>query len=54
MMAGLFQRHLQSAVDPDLLHKTRAKRQPVGRITEPFSFVSSPTVFISRLATARR
>lgn len=33
MMAGLFQRHLESAADPDLFHKTRAKRQPVGRIT---------------------
>jgi NAD(P)-dependent dehydrogenase (short-subunit alcohol dehydrogenase family) len=33
MMAGLFQRHLESAVDPDLFHKTRARRQPVGRIT---------------------
>jgi NAD(P)-dependent dehydrogenase (short-subunit alcohol dehydrogenase family) len=35
MMAGLFERHMKSANDPEKFYNTRAARQPSGEITSP-------------------
>ena len=34
MLAGLFERHMKSARDPEKFQATRAARQPTGRITD--------------------
>jgi NAD(P)-dependent dehydrogenase (short-subunit alcohol dehydrogenase family) len=45
MRAGLFERHLQSAADPDRFLATRADRQPLGEILDPRQ-VADPIVFL--------
>lgn len=52
MMAGLFERHMQSASDPDRFLATRAARQPGGRILDPSEIAQSAIFLLSDASSA--
>ena len=47
MMAGLFERHMKSAADPERFYNTRAARQPSGRITSPVDVAQAALFLLS-------
>jgi NAD(P)-dependent dehydrogenase (short-subunit alcohol dehydrogenase family) len=47
MMAGLFERHMKSAADPERFYNTRAARQPNGRITSPADVAQAALFLLS-------
>lgn len=47
MMAGLFERHMKSAKDPEKFVATRAARQPSGKITDPADIARSALFLLS-------
>lgn len=51
MLAGLFERHMKSAKDPEKFHATRAARQPNGKILDP-SDVAKAALFLLSDASA--
>ena len=51
MLAGLFERHMKSAKDPEKFHATRAARQPNGKILDP-SDVAKACLFLLSDASA--
>lgn len=52
MMAGLFERHMQSANDPGLFLATRAARQPGGRILDPSEIAQAALFLLSDASSA--
>ncbi len=52
MLAGLFERHMKSASDPDRFLATRANRQPSGRILDPGEVARSALFLLSDASTA--
>jgi NAD(P)-dependent dehydrogenase (short-subunit alcohol dehydrogenase family) len=52
MRAGLFERHLQSANDPDKFLATRAQRQPGGEILSPDDVAQAAMFLLSPAANA--
>ena len=52
MMAGLFERHMQSASDPTRFLATRAARQPGGRILDPSEIAQSAIFLLSDASSA--
>lgn len=52
MLAGLFERHMNSAKDPSRFLATRANRQPAGRILEPSEVARAALFLLSDGSTA--
>lgn len=52
MLAGLFERHMKSAKDPDRFLATRAARQPSGRILDPSEVARAALFLLSDASTA--
>jgi NAD(P)-dependent dehydrogenase (short-subunit alcohol dehydrogenase family) len=52
MMAGLFERHMKSANDPQKFYNTRAARQPSGEITNPIDVARAALFLLSDAAKA--
>ncbi|WP_411033059.1 SDR family NAD(P)-dependent oxidoreductase [Shinella sp. BYT-45] len=52
MLAGLFERHMKSASDPDRFLATRANRQPSGRILDPAEVARAALFLLSDASTA--
>jgi NAD(P)-dependent dehydrogenase (short-subunit alcohol dehydrogenase family) len=52
MLAGLFERHMKSASDPDRFLATRANRQPSGRILDPSEVARAALFLLSDASTA--
>jgi len=52
MLAGLFERHMKSASDPDRFLATRANRQPSGRILDPSEVAGAALFLLSDASTA--
>ncbi|MET2831402.1 SDR family NAD(P)-dependent oxidoreductase [Mesorhizobium shangrilense] len=52
MLAGLFERHMKSANDPDRFLATRANRQPFGRILDPGEVARAALFLLSDASTA--
>lgn len=52
MLAGLFERHMKSANDPDRFLATRANRQPSGRILDPSEVARAALFLLSDASTA--
>lgn len=52
MLAGLFERHMKSATDPDRFLSTRANRQPSGRILDPAEVARAALFLLSDASTA--
>jgi NAD(P)-dependent dehydrogenase (short-subunit alcohol dehydrogenase family) len=52
MMAGLFERHMKSANDPQKFYDTRAARQPSGEITNPMDVARAALFLLSDAAKA--
>jgi NAD(P)-dependent dehydrogenase (short-subunit alcohol dehydrogenase family) len=52
MMAGLFKRHMSSAVDPAKFESTRAQRQPSGKILDAAEVASAALFLLSTGSSA--
>jgi NAD(P)-dependent dehydrogenase (short-subunit alcohol dehydrogenase family) len=52
MLAGLFERHMKSARDPEKFQATRAARQPTGRITDPGDVAKAALFLLSDASAA--
>lgn len=52
MLAGLFERHMKSASDPDRFLAARANRQPSGRILDPSEVAQAALFLLSDASTA--
>jgi NAD(P)-dependent dehydrogenase (short-subunit alcohol dehydrogenase family) len=52
MLAGLFERHMKSARDPEKFHATRAARQPNGRILNPADVAKAALFLLSDASAA--
>ena len=52
MLAGLFERHMKSASDPDRFLATRANRQPSGRILDPGEVARAALFLLCDASTA--
>ena len=52
MLAGLFERHMKSATDPDKFHATRAARQPNGKILDPADVAKAALFLLSDASAA--
>jgi NAD(P)-dependent dehydrogenase (short-subunit alcohol dehydrogenase family) len=52
MLAGLFERHMKSARDPEKFQATRAARQPTGRITDPGDVARAALFLLSDASAA--
>ena len=52
MLAGLFERHMKSARDPEKFQATRAARQPTGRITDPDDAAKAALFLLSDASAA--
>jgi NAD(P)-dependent dehydrogenase (short-subunit alcohol dehydrogenase family) len=52
MLAGLFERHMKSANDPDRFLAARANRQPAGRILDPAEVARAGLFLLSDASTA--
>lgn len=52
MLAGLFERHMRSARDPEKFQATRAARQPAGKITNPGDVAKAALFLLSDASAA--
>ena len=52
MLAGLFERHMKSAKDPEKFHATRAARQPNGKILDPADVAKAALFLLSDASAA--
>jgi NAD(P)-dependent dehydrogenase (short-subunit alcohol dehydrogenase family) len=52
MLAGLFERHMKSARDPEKFQATRAARQPTGRITDAGDVAKAALFLLSDASAA--
>jgi NAD(P)-dependent dehydrogenase (short-subunit alcohol dehydrogenase family) len=52
MLAGLFERHMKSARDPEKFQATRAARQPAGKITDPGDVAKAALFLLSDASAA--
>ena len=52
MLAGLFERHMKSARDPEKFQATRAARQPAGKITDPADVAKAALFLLSDASAA--
>jgi NAD(P)-dependent dehydrogenase (short-subunit alcohol dehydrogenase family) len=52
MLAGLFERHMKSARDPEKFQATRAARQPTGKITDPGDVAKAALFLLSDASAA--
>ena len=52
MLAGLFERHMKSAKDPERFHATRAARQPNGKILDPADVAKAALFLLSDASAA--
>jgi NAD(P)-dependent dehydrogenase (short-subunit alcohol dehydrogenase family) len=52
MLAGLFERHMKSARDPEKFQATRAARQPAGKITDPGDVAKAGLFLLSDASAA--